>query len=104
MTLMEIRFDKPPTKHHAIFIAAGDKETFASYALQNLAAHFDILIFSYGDDAKVRAGLERNARLPSCVRALGRRGDGSRNPVSFESRQHLPYDEDSGSTVLRLLQ
>jgi len=63
MTLTEIQFDKPPTKRHAIFIAAGDKETFASYALQNLAAYFDILIFFYGDDAKVRAGLERNARF-----------------------------------------
>lgn len=43
---------RPQRHRHAIFVSAGDRETFASLALETLSAHFDILIFCYGKSAR----------------------------------------------------
>ena len=48
MTTVNILNVRPQDKNHAIFVSAGDRQTFATYALENLRDTFDILIFQYG--------------------------------------------------------
>lgn len=53
----------PQKKPHAIFISAGDRETFASLALDTLTDTFDILIFFYGTSADKRDRLSKDATV-----------------------------------------
>ncbi len=46
-----------------IYISAGDRETFATYAADNLSARFDIAIFFYGKDQRRAASLEKQASI-----------------------------------------
>lgn len=57
MTKVKILSVRPASNKHAIFVSAGERETFASYALRHLTDTFDVLVFSYarGDATKSSA-------------------------------------------------
>ena len=61
MTNVEVRRIRPQQKRHAIFISAGDRETFASHALDSLTDTFDVLIFQYGISPAKRERFERDS-------------------------------------------
>jgi hypothetical protein len=49
MASIDIIKNNPQRNKNAIFISAGDRETFATYALKHFSKDFDIYIFYYGD-------------------------------------------------------
>lgn len=60
---MQITSENTPRHPHAIFVSAGDRETFATYALDNLTDTFDIIIFQYGSSPEKRARFAQDARV-----------------------------------------
>lgn len=62
---MKLELQKTSKKIHKdlIYISAGDRETFATYAAENLSARFDIAIFYYGKDLNKAASLEKQASI-----------------------------------------
>ena len=61
--LTDILSIRPQRNRHAIFISAGDRESFASLALERLSRDFDVLIFQYGSDVEARAKYLERADL-----------------------------------------
>ena len=61
MIQLDIHVLRPQQRRHAIFVSAGDRETFASYALSHLSDAFDILIFQYGISPEKRAHFLKNS-------------------------------------------
>ncbi|WP_374587391.1 hypothetical protein [Ideonella dechloratans] len=45
----------------AIFVSAGDREVFASFAIDRLSSRFDVLVNYYGDDVALGARLQERA-------------------------------------------
>jgi hypothetical protein len=82
----------PQRKPHAIFVSAGDRETFASFALDRLAEDFDILIFYYGTSAAKRSRFSRDATLFAA-------GAGSKFNALKEIQRQIPALLPSYRTV-----
>jgi hypothetical protein len=57
-----------PRSRNLIYISAGDRETFASYAIHRLSDHFDVAVFYYGRSAVRKTRLQEGATLFSVGR------------------------------------
>ena len=57
-----------PRSRNLIYVSAGDRETFASYAIDRLTDYFDVAIFYYGRSAMRKTRLQEGATLFSVGR------------------------------------
>ena len=63
MTDIRITSERGKRSEHAIFISAGDRETFATLALGRYSDFFDVIIFFYGANAVKKEALADGAAL-----------------------------------------
>ena len=57
-----------PRSRNLIYVSAGDRETFGSYAIDRLTDYFDVAIFYYGRSAMRKTRLQEGATLFSVGR------------------------------------
>jgi len=62
ISLSITKIEKPKNKD-LIFISAGDRETFASFASKNLTGNFDLVIFYYGKNQEKADNLRQSATV-----------------------------------------
>jgi hypothetical protein len=63
VTSVELLHMRPRTRANAIFVSAGDRETFATHAAMHLTDEFDVVVFHYGSDAERRQRFHERATL-----------------------------------------
>ena len=63
MTDIRITSERTKRSEHAIFVSAGDRETFATLALDRYSDFFDVIIFFYGANTAKKETLSDGATL-----------------------------------------
>ncbi|MGD0278719.1 MAG: hypothetical protein ABSC11_05395 [Smithella sp.] len=63
MIVLSITKSEKPKNKNLIFVSAGDRETFASFASRNLTGNFDLAFFYYGKNQEKANNLRQSATV-----------------------------------------